>query len=222
LFVRAYSDIMIHTLLRFVTGVLLISGIGMPLQAQLVRNPMGLLKEKRHAIYGLDNRRSWLYGESVLIYGVFGGVGFDDHRLRIKGGVAASARFAMPVPGGPDTLSQWGRMAYVSIGEEMELVRHRKWSGITYFNAGVGYLFVQPLETPPLELQPHVRHMIIPIEVGAMAGYDVTDYLMLKAGGGWRFMPTNDDHALDGFFLKVGALFRWEVAKAHFRRDDTN
>jgi hypothetical protein len=178
------------------------------LRAQNLQNAFLPAKSKPTFIYGLDNRSSHLYGQSASIFGVYAGIGLRERKLRCKIGFNLSQPFSWKL-GQADSTRLTGFLVFANIGEEMEVLRHRRAAINSYFNAGLGYLMKTRGPNLAPTLASYQRKVIAPIEVGLVFGYDVTQYLTFKAGGGWRFVFPELNQNLSGLFLKLSAQFRW-------------
>jgi hypothetical protein len=176
--------------------------------AQKFHDPFALAKGKPSFIYGLDNRSTHLYGQSASIFGVYSGIGFKERKLRFKIGLNASQPFSWQQQA-TDSTFQSGVLAFVSIGEEMEMFRFHRMAIHSYFNIGLGYFLSTKGQNLAPTLASYRKQLIAPLEIGLVKGYDITRYLTLKVGGGWRFMFPDTQHRLSGLFLKLSAQFRW-------------
>lgn len=187
----------------------LVQGVALRAQWQTLSNPFDMLRDNRVLLYGLDNRFSYLHGKIASIYGLYGGVGFSNRRIRFKMGVSASEKFNLALL--PADSVQLGRMAFLYLGEETEMIRYRKTALNTYLNVGLGYLLRENTRFRHLQ-----QHLIIPVEMGLVVTYDLTNYLTLKAGGGWRVVPPDTQYHLNGSFIKLSGQVRIAELRQRF------
>lgn len=171
---------------------------------QGVVNPFSSLKGKRDFIYGIDNRRTHIKGQSTVIYGAYLGLGFDK-KLRFKFGVSGT-----PFEVGR-TQDAWGnvtrhRLVFLTLGEEFDFFIKNRFRLTTYIQSGVGFDYsrMQPLDGLSVVLP---RRTIVPIELGVNFSYDFFPWLRAKLGGGWRFVLPEYSRELSGYYMKLGVGF---------------
>ncbi len=184
---------------------------------QTVQNPFSLAKGERKFIYGLDNRRTHIDAASTSIYGVYGGIGFSQRRLRFKFGANVSGNYReKPLPDGS---FQRNRMAFASLGEEIDLVNlHPKLRLISYINGGAGFELVRTYAEDGQRIGPFKRDWVFPIEPGLVLGFDVVPFLTLRLGGGWRVVFSDQaENRLDGYFVKIGAQLHTREAVGAYK-----
>lgn len=169
--------------------------------AQELSNPFQTFKEKKVFIYGVDNRRTHIKSHSTLIYGLYLGIGFGG-KLRFKAGISGT-----PFEKGKFTDDQGkikkNRLVFINLGEEFDFLIINRFRMTTYFQAGLGYNYFRVLDASKIEIQ-RGRNLIIPLESGLQANYDLLPWLRAKVGGGWRFVLPDYSYDLSGYYIKIG------------------
>lgn len=164
-------------------------------------NPLKLDKKDKEFLYGLDNRRTHIQGQSTLIYGAYIGIGFE-RSLRFKIGVSGTP-FERGRTVGEDGLIQRNRFYFLNIGEEYDFFVSNRFRITAYLQGGWGFNDFRR-ETVEGVTQLEGRDMIVPIEAGLHFGYDIYPWLQAKLGGGWRFVLPETSNYLAGYYIKVG------------------
>lgn len=167
-------------------------------------NPFQSFKEKRQFLYGLDNRRTHVLGQSTLIYGAYLGVGFGK-KLRFKVSISG-APFEVGRTENEVGLIRRNRFYFFSIGEEFDVYTYKRFALTTYLQAGLGENFYRKT-TNAGEFVFEGKHVIIPIEIGMHGNYYIYPWLAFKLGGGWRFVPPTEASYLSGYYLKIAFGF---------------
>ena len=166
---------------------------------------MTSLKGRREFIYGIDNRRTHIKEQSTVIYGAYLGFGFEE-KLRLKLGISAT-----PFEVGKTTDAYGAitrhRLIFLTLGEEFDFFIHNRFRMTTYVQGGFGFDFSRT--TINETVSPVSRKVIVPVEIGLHFNYDVSPWLRVKLGGGWRFVLPNETHELSGYYLKTGFGFSW-------------
>jgi hypothetical protein len=173
------------------------------LKAQF-ENPFQSFKEKREFIYGIDNRRTHVLGQSTMIYGAYLGVGFGK-KLRFKVSLSGTP-FEVGLSENEAGLIRRNRFYFFSIGEEFDIYTHNRFALTTYLQAGIGENQFRKTTTAG-NFVSNGQHLIIPIEVGIHGNYYFYPWLALKLGGGWRFVPPAEANYLSGYYLKIALGF---------------
>ncbi len=171
------------------------------LNSQVLSNPVLALKEKREFIYGIDNRRTHIKEQSTIIYGIYVGIGFGG-KLRLKSGISG-----VPFEKG-EFLDEQGlvkknKLIFFNLGEEFDFFIHHKFRLTAYVQSGIGFNFFRKLDKFNVEIEKG-NYLIIPIELGVHANYDIVPWLRTKVGGGWRLVAPYDANDLSGYYLKLG------------------
>lgn len=179
--------------------------------SQKVENPIESLKGKRDFIYGIDNRRTHIQGQSTIIYGGYLGIGFDDV-LRFKIGISGT-----PFDVGR-TQNELGvvtrhRLVFLTLGEEFDFFVRGRFRITTYLQAGLGFDYTS-FQFPDGTSSQNPRRTIIPLEFGFHANYDLYPWLRAKLGVGWRFVLPQESRDLSGYYLKIGFGFSWPKFRA--------
>jgi hypothetical protein len=167
-------------------------------------NPFQAFKEKRQFIYGIDNRRTHVLGQSTTIYGAYLGVGFGK-KLRFKVSLSGTP-FEVGLSENELGLIRRNRFYFFSIGEEFDIYTYKRFALTTYLQAGIGENQFRKTTTEGVFVS-NGKHLIIPIEVGMHGNYYFYPWLALKLGGGWRFVPPSDASYLSGYYLKIALGF---------------
>jgi len=171
------------------------------LYSQVLSNPVSALKEKREFIYGIDNRRTHIKEHSTIIYGIYVGIGFGG-KLRLKSGISG-----VPFEKGKfldeQGLVRKNKLVFFNLGEEFDFFIHHKFRLTTYLQSGIGYNFFRKLDKFDTEIEKG-NYLIIPIELGMHANYDIYTWLRFKVGGGWRLVAPYYANDLSGYYLKLG------------------
>lgn len=179
---------------------------------QSLENPVSSLKGKRNFIYGVDNRRTHIKGQSTIIYGAYLGLGFDE-KLRFKLGISGTP-FNVGKTQDAAGLITRHRLVFLTLGEEFDFYIKNRFRLTTYFQAGLGfdYSVLQVANGPSLSQQ---RKTIVPLEFGFHANYDLFPWLRAKLGGGWRFVLPLQSRELSGYYVKIGFGFYWSKFNEH-------
>ena len=172
-------------------------------QGQL-ENPFYAFKEKRQFLYGLDNRRTHVLGQSTLIYGAYLGVGFGK-KLRFKVSISGTP-FEVGKTENEIGLIRRNRFYFFSIGEEFDIYTYKRFALTTYLHSGLGEIFYRKTNTSGAFVESG-QHLIIPIEIGMHGNYYIYPWLAFKLGGGWRFVPPAEASYLSGYYLKIAFGF---------------
>lgn len=178
--------------------------------AQILHRPGPMLRTRPDFISGFDNRNTLVDGRLFAVYGAYAGVGFADQKLRLKLGVNVSELLHRKhlEPSAPD---QSIRLAFLSIGEELTLLTYKRSHFITYANIGWGVRYAHNEDPPFTRSNP-----IFPIEAGLLYGYDVTDFLRLRAGGGWRYLFPLRYSYMNDHFVKLGLQIQLKKVRAKY------
>jgi hypothetical protein len=169
--------------------------------SQAIENPLESLKKEREFIYGIDNRRTHLYGNPALIYGIFVGFGFNGN-LRFKTGVSGTPFRVISHRQGS---KQWqeNRLFFITVGEEFDFLIVKRFRLTAYLQGGIGYNYTKNYDLKYLPVTSK-RTLIIPFETGLNTNYSINHWLRLIIGGGWRFVEPNPSNELSGYYLKFG------------------
>lgn len=172
--------------------------------AQTTPNPIQALQDERVFIYGIDNRRTHIRNHNALIYGIYAGYSFGHH-LRFKIAVSGT-----PFERGKFVDAQGlllkQRLLFFSLGEEFDFLVIRRFRLTTYAQMGFGLNYFRSLDAAMNEVE-RGRKLILPLELGIHAGYDLNSWLQLKLGGGWRFVMPSMSRDLSGYYLKIALGF---------------
>ena len=169
-----------------------------------LQNPFQAFKEKPQLIYGLDNRRTHVLGQSTLIYGAYLGVGFGK-KLRFKASISGTP-FEVGRTENEVGLIRRNRFYFFSIGEEFDIYTYKRFALTTYLQAGFGENFFRKT-TAEGDFMGDGKHFIVPIEIGMHGNYYIYPWLAFKLGGGWRFTPPREANYLSGYYLKIAFGF---------------
>lgn len=172
--------------------------------SQSITNPFETFKEKKEIVFGLDNRRTHIYQHHTVIYGLYSGVGFGK-KLRFKIGINGTP-FEVGKFVDENGLVKRNRLLFVSIGEEFDFYRYKKFGMTTYLQAGIGKNFYRLLNINGIELN-KAEELILPVEAGLHFSYDLSPFLGLKTGFGWRYVAPKESSNLSGYYLKLGLSF---------------
>lgn len=193
---------------RLIVILLLFSSISST--AQVVENPVKSLRGERDFIYGIDNRRTHIKGQSTVIYGAYFGFGFED-KLRFKLGLSGT-----PFEVGRTEDSQGDitrhRLVFLTVGEEFDFFIRNRFRATTYIQAGAGFDFSR-ITYGIGSISDFNRNPIVPIEFGVHFNYDLYPWLRAKLGGGWRLVIPNESRDLSGYYIKAG--FGFSIKKFH-------
>lgn len=169
--------------------------------AQKLSNPLHAIKESKEFIYGIDNRRTHIKAHSTLIYGAYIGIVMGD-KLRFKIGVSGT-----PFERGKfideQGLLKKNRLIFANLGEEFDFLIINRFRLTTYFQSGIGYNHYRKINALGVETEKG-KNLIIPLEAGIHANYDLLPWLRAKLGGGWRFVPPAYSYDLSGYYIKIG------------------
>ena len=187
--------------------------------AQQFSNPVRTINEKKEFIYGIDNRRTHIKEHSTLIYGVYMGVVFGD-KLRFKAGVSGT-----PFEKGKfideQGILRKNKLLFINLGEEFDFLIINKFRLTAYLQTGVGYNYYRKINALGNEVEKG-KYLIIPIETGIHANYDILPWLRIKLGGGWRFVLPDYSYDLSGYYIKTGLSINIKKLKEvyRFKRDE--
>lgn len=206
--------------------LLLILGVKAPIAvyAQTLENPMESLQKEKEFIYGIDNRRTHLYGNAALIYGLFVGFGFNGN-LRFKTGISGTP---FRVINYRQSTNQWqeNRLFFITVGEEFDFLIVKRFRLTAYLQGGIGYNYIKNYDLKFLAIS-NKKKLIVPFETGLNTNYSLNNWLRLIIGGGWRFVEPHPSNELSGYYLKIGLninskkLWR-EVKKSDFKVTNKN
>lgn len=169
--------------------------------AQQITHPLHPFREKKEFIYGIDNRRTHIHSQRTLIYGLYVGVDFGK-KLRFKVGVSGTP-FERGELLDDDGIVKKNRLVFANLGEEFDFLIINKFRLTTYFQTGIGRNYFRKIDSLGIETQSG-KDLIVPIEVGMHAGYDIFSWLRAKVGGGWRFVLPSYSKDLSGYYIKLG------------------
>ncbi len=172
---------------------------------QDIINPIEAIKEEKEFIYGIDNRRTHINGQSALIYGLYVGIGYGG-KLRFKGGISLT-----PTEKGKNidklTEIKKNQLFFVTLGEEFDYLIYKKIRLTAYLQSGIGYNYFRKLNAiSKIEISKG-KDIIVPLEIGTHIGYDILPWFRLKLGGGWRFVRPEYSTELSGYYIKTGCYF---------------
>ena len=168
---------------------------------QVNENTADSISKKKEFIYGLDNRRTHIDGQPTLIYGLYIGIGYRD-KLRLKMGVSGIP-FEVGRKRDENDLLHLNRFYFFNIGEEFDFYINNRFRLTTYLQAGIGENHYRKLDHNN-DVIGFGRHLLIPLELGMHANYDIYPWLRAKLGGGWRFVLTEPSNNIAGYYVKVG------------------
>lgn len=185
-------------------------------QSSLKDSIMYALDSKPKLYAGFHNRNTFVNTSKVKLYGVVAGLDFND-KLKVFAGyyffnssqrerILYSTDFAF------DTVYKDNRMNYFSLGSEYVFFRKGRISTSWPSQIGVGKLRSSYSIIDSILVQKD--HLIIPIESGVNGYYDILNWLVLKAGVGYRISIGNRD-AFElsspyynlGLTIKIGNLY---------------
>jgi hypothetical protein len=175
--------------------------------AQVIENPVKSLKGKRDFIYGLDNRRTHIKGQSTVIYGVYFGFGLED-KLRFKIGISGTPFEVGRTQDAQGDITRH-RLIFLTLGEEFDFFIQNRFRTTTYIQAGAGFDYSR-ITYSNGGVSDFNRNFIVPIEFGLHVNYDVYPWLRAKLGGGWRVVLPNDSQELSGYYIKAGLGFSYK------------
>lgn len=192
--------------------------------SQTIENPIVSLKKEKEFIYGIDNRRTHLYGNAALIYGLFVGFGFNGN-LRFKTGISGTP---FRVINYTQSTNRWkeNRLFFITVGEEFDFLIVKRFRLTAYLQGGIGYNYIKNYDLKFLAISSK-KTLIVPFETGLNTNYSINHWLRLIVGGGWRFVEPNPSNALSGYYLKIGLninskkLWR-ELKKSDFKVNNKN
>ncbi|MBX3165346.1 MAG: hypothetical protein KF900_12800 [Bacteroidetes bacterium] len=188
--------------------------------AQQITHPIQPFKEKKEFIYGIDNRRTHIHRQRTLIYGAYIGVDFGK-KLRLKAGVSGTPFERGELLDDEGTIKK-NRLVFINLGEEFDFLIINKFRLTTYFQTGIGWNYFRKIDSSGIEVQ-NGKNLIIPIEVGIHAGYDILPWLRAKVGGGWRFVLPYYSKDLSGYYIKLGfGINVKRLRESYKRRNTTN
>jgi hypothetical protein len=191
------------------------NGISLNCMAQELHNPFKRYYGNPKLIYGMDNRRSHIFGQSVSIFGLYAGAGFDQKRVRLKIGLNASELIADNVS---NISLSTSRMMFISIGEELDLFTWERFVVSTYINAGYGFLFQQTTSTFPGSMRMENGTLLLPVEPGLILNYKIYPWLRARTGGGWRYVLPMNNSYLNNYFIKIGLQVQFDELKEFLKQ----
>ncbi len=177
------------------------------IHGQVIENPMKSLRGERDFIYGLDNRRTHIKGQSTVIYGAYLGFGFEE-KLRFKIGFSGTPFEVGKTEDAQGDITRH-RLVFITIGEEFDFFIRNRFRTTTYIQAGAG-LDYSRITYSNGGISEFNRNPIVPIEFGLHFNYDVYPWLRAKLGGGWRIVLPNDARELSGYYIKAGLGFSYK------------
>jgi hypothetical protein len=171
---------------------------------QVIENPIKSLRGERDFIYGLDNRRTHIKGQSTVIYGVYMGFGFED-KLRFKVGISGTPFEVGRIEDVNGGITRH-RMVFLTVGEEFDFFIRNRFRTTTYVQTGAGVDFSRIMFNNGVvsEIKPKP---IVPVEFGLHFNYDIYPWLRAKLGGGWRVVLPNESRELSGYYIKAAFGF---------------
>jgi hypothetical protein len=187
-------------LLKYFFIIAILFGCGFSF-AQQFNNPFKALKGDWSIAYGLDNRRTHIQGQNTLIYGVYGGVSFDD-QLKFKLGFSGTPFERGNTKDGQGYYTK-NQFYFFNVGEEFDFYTIKRYSFTSYIQCGFGYNNYRQINDDGIEFNSG-RDPIIPLEVGFNANYELWYWLQFKLGFGWRFVFPEVSNDLNGYYFKVG------------------
>ena len=190
-------------ILTFLALLLLVKGY-----SQNITDPFETLNKGREIVYGLDNRRTHIYQQHTVIYGLYSGISFGK-KLRFKIGLNGTPFEIGKFPDENGIIKK-NRLFFASIGEEFDFYQYKRLGMTTYLQAGIGNNFYRQLNQKGTEVNKG-KQLIIPIETGLHFSYDLLPYLKLKTGFGWRFVAPNNSRELSGYYAKIGLSFNLKL-----------
>lgn len=193
-------------------AVLFYSGV---CHAQVFENPVETLEEKKRFIYGIDNRRTHIESDGVVIYGLYLGIEFGG-KLRFKAG-ASGTPFQITTTVDETGELRKNRLFFANLGEEFDFFIIKKFRLTAYVQGGLGYDYYKELDASE-NVKFKGRNIIIPIEVGIHANYDLLPWLRAKLGGGWRFVAPANSNYLSGYYMKIGLSVHTEKLIKAYRK----
>lgn len=168
---------------------------------QQFNNPWKALKGDMAIAYGIDNRRTHIHGQNTLIYGLYGGLSFEDV-VKIKMGFSGTPFEKGNTKDDLDFYTK-NRFYFINIGEEYTFYTLKRYSFTSYLQVGYGFNHYRQIDSTVTEVGSG-RNVIIPLEVGFNAQYELWYWLDLKVGLGWRFMFPEVSNDLSGYYVKIG------------------
>ncbi|MBL7837878.1 MAG: hypothetical protein JNM67_10200 [Bacteroidetes bacterium] len=172
------------------------------------------LKSKKDFIYGIDNRRTHIKDHNALIYGAYVGIGFGG-RIKFKFGISGT-----PFEKGKFVDDQGhikrNRLIFGTIGEEYDFYIKNKFRLTSYVQFGAGYNYYRIIDSADSE-KSRGRNLILPLELGMHANYDVLPWLRAKLGGGWRFVFPEYSSDLSGYYIKIGFSVNTRLLLSQYR-----
>jgi hypothetical protein len=184
--------------------------------SQDIISPVSAIKEKKEFIYGIDNRRTHINGQSALIYGLYVGIGYGG-KLRFKGGFSLT-----PYERGK-SVDEFGvikknRLLFLNIGEELDYLIYKKIRLTAYLQTGIGFNYHRTINAISKIEVAKGKDIIVPIEVGTHIGYDILPWFRLKVGGGWRFVRPEYSSDISGYYIKTGCYFNSKLFFDTYRK----
>ncbi|MFY9307703.1 MAG: hypothetical protein WAQ28_01515 [Bacteroidia bacterium] len=200
-------------------AVLILSSLFYPATctSQVFENPVETLEQKKRFIYGIDNRRTHIQSDGVLIYGLYLGIEFGG-KLRLKVG-ASGTPFKVNTTIDKTGMPRHNHLAFVNLGEEFDFLIIKKFRFTTYVQSGFGYDYYKELDISG-NIKKKGRNIIIPIELGLHANYDLLPWLRAKLGGGWRFVAPSYSDYLSGYYMKIGASIHTQKFIAAYKKKE--
>jgi len=169
--------------------------------SQTIENPIESLKKEKEFIYGIDNRRTHLYSQGSMIYGIFVGFGFNGN-LRFKTGISGTP-FSIRNYYFANQQFQENRLGFITVGEEFDFLIIKRFRLTAYLQGGIGYNYTKKYNLK-FDLIDSKKTLIIPFETGLNTNYSINHWLRLIIGGGWRFVEPKASNDLSGYYIKIG------------------
>lgn len=195
-----------HFMTRLIFGIVLLlsfqDGIGQP----VVRFDGWKAYQKDWVFTAaFNNRRTKIHEEMGTIYGVEVGLRFND-RLENSVGMSFTLKPLGQLDGQQSSYRQ-AQLLFITVGEEFEFLRYKRFAGITYVHGGYGWSYYTEYNAQEEMLRRGIDR-IVPLELGLLATYDVIPWAYIKVGAGWRFEFLSKEEGLDGYFVKLGGGIR--------------
>lgn len=185
-------------------------------QTAIKDSVMKALQSKPSLYAGFHNRNTFVNTSKVKLYGVVAGLDFSD-KLKLFAGYyffnsSQTERILYSNDFAFDTVFKDDRMNYFSLGAEYTFFRKGRFSASWPSQIGIGKLRSSYSTTDSILLQE--SHLILPLESGVNGYYDILDWLVLKAGVGYRISIGNRDtlklsspYYNMGLAIKIGQLY---------------
>lgn len=146
------------------------------------------LKNEPKFYVSLHNRNTFLQAEPVHLYGLAGGVDFEQ-KLRLYMGIYGFGRqnvttFYNDDRFVNDTVTRRSSVWNLSVGAEYQFYHKDAISLSIPVQVGVGQLRYRFEDVQTL----HENYLAFPLEFGTNASYELIPWVLLKGGVGYRFM----------------------------------